>query len=171
MGAGGDGGMIAAVKLFHIAALSIWCAGLIALPLLLAKHEAGDEQEDYARLRMLTHLAYVRVVTPAAVIAITLGSALVFLRGVFVPWMFAKLVVVGVLVLLHAWIGHVTVTIGERRGGYTPRRAWPFVALALAAMLVILVLVLGKPVLGDGLAPGWLVAPRGQPLPVDEVPM
>lgn len=162
--------MIVAVKLLHIAALSIWCAGLVGLPLLLAKHEAGDEQEDYARLRMLTHHAYIRVVTPAAVIAIALGTALIFMRGVFVPWMFAKLVLVGVLVLLHAWIGHVTVNIGESRGGYTPKRAWPFLAAALAAMLVILVLVLGKPLLDGERLPSWLVAPQDQPLPVDEMP-
>ena len=29
--------MIVAVKLFHIAALIIWCAGLVGLPLVLAK--------------------------------------------------------------------------------------------------------------------------------------
>ena len=54
-------------------------------------------------------------------------------------WYFGEprtaLVLVGALVLLHAWIGHVTVNIGESRGGYTPKRAWPFLAAALAAML------------------------------------
>jgi putative membrane protein len=163
--------MIAAIKLLHIAALSIWCAGLIGLPLLLAKHDQDDQQEDFSRLRVLTHQAYIRVVTPAAVIAIALGTALIFLRGVFVPWMFAKLVLVGVLVLLHGWIGHVTVSIGEGKGDYAPRRAWPFLMAAAAAMLIILLLVLGKPVLGEGLVPGWLVQPQDQPLPVDEVPM
>lgn len=163
--------MIAAIKLLHIAALSIWCAGLVGLPLLLARHEESDDQEDYARLRLLTHQAYIRVVTPAAVIAIALGTALIFLRSVFVPWMFAKLVLVGALVLLHGWIGHVTVNVGESRGGYAPQRAWPFLTVALAAMLVILMLVLGKPMLNEGLVPNWLVEPQDQPLPVDEVPM
>ena len=163
--------MIVAIKLLHIAALSIWCAGLVGLPLLLVKHAPGDEQEDFSRLRVLTHSTYIRIVTPAAVIAIAMGTALIFLRDVFVPWMFAKLVLVGLLVLLHGWLGHITVNIGERRGGYAPARAWPFLVISLAAMLVVLVLVLAKPLLTEDLVPDWLTEPQGQSLPVDEVPM
>lgn len=163
--------MITALKFLHIAALSIWCAGLVGLPLVLAKHDKHHEQLDFARLRILTHQAYVRIVTPAAVIAITAGTALIFLRDVFVPWMFAKLVVVGLLVLLHAWIGHVTVLVGERQGAYAPDRGWPSLTLALAAMAAVLTLVLGKPLLGEQLMPEWLLTPQDQRLPVDEVPI
>lgn len=163
--------MIAALKLVHIAALSIWCAGLVALPLLLAKHDPHDEQETFSRLRLLTHRAYIGLITPAAVIAIAIGAALIFMRDVFVPWMFAKLVLVGLLVLLHAWIGHITLKMGEEQGTYDPPRARWLLALSLTAMCAILVLVLGKPVLSDTLAPSWLTAPMNQPLPVDEVPM
>ena len=164
--------MIVTVKFLHIAALAIWCAGLVSLPLLLAKHDRDDEQADYTRLRLLTHKAYVMIVTPAAVITIALGTALIFLRGVFVPWMFAKLVAVGVLVILHAWIGHITLIEGERQGNYDPPRYFSSIALSItaAATLTILALVLGKPQLGSNLAPDWLVAPQNQPLPVDEVP-
>ena len=163
--------MIVAVKLLHIAALSIWCAGLIALPLLLAKHDHHDQQAVFSRLRLLTHRAFIGLVTPAAVIAIAMGAALLFMRDVFVPWMFVKLVLVGVLVLLHAWIGHITINMGERQGDYDPPRARWLLALSLAAMCAILVLVLGKPVMSDRLAPSWLTEPMDQPLPVDEVPM
>lgn len=161
--------MITALKFLHIAALCIWCAGLVALPLLLAKHDVGDAQLEYARLRVLTHTAFIAIITPAAVLAIGLGTALLFLRGVFVPWMFAKLVLVGVLVLVHARIGHVTIRMGEE-GDYVPPVAWRLVLLSGTAMVAVLVLVLGKPNLSDGLAPAWLLAPQDQPLPVDEVP-
>lgn len=163
--------MIASLKFFHIAALSVWCAGLVGLPLLLARHSSGDEQAAFSALRRITHHAYVRVVTPAAVIAIALGTVLVFLRDVFVPWMFAKLVLVGVLVLIHAWLGHITLRVGERQGDYDTPSGAPFVAVALLAMLVILLLVLGKPVIGHGPLPEWLLSPRGQPLPIGEVPI
>ena len=162
--------MIAALKFLHIAALSIWCAGLVGLPLLLARHHPEDDQAGFARRRMVTHRAYVGVVTPAAVIAISLGTALVFLRDVFVPWMFAKLALVGLLVLAHAWIGHITLKVGERQGDYRPPPAAPLLIMSGAAMLVVLVLVLGKPWVGDELVPSWLLTPHGQPLPVDEVP-
>ncbi len=164
--------MIALIKLIHIAALSIWCAGLAGLPLLLSKHDSDDAQADYAHLRLLTHQAYIFIVTPAAVITIAMGTALIFLRDAFVPWMFAKLVAVGVLVLLHAWIGHITLMVGEQQGDYQPPRFWPPFMLCVTslAIIVILLLVLGKPMLGADLAPDWLLEPRGQPLPVDEVP-
>lgn len=163
--------MIAAAKFLHIAALSIWCAGLIALPLLLARHDPGDRQHDFSRLRFVTHYAYTRVVTPAAVLAIAIGTALIFLRDVFTPWMFAKLVAVGMLVLLHAWIGHVTLRVGEEQGDYDTPAAAPLVGASLAVMAIILVLVLGKPLLGDNLIPEWLRQSQDQPLPVDEVPI
>jgi putative membrane protein len=172
LGAGSDRDMITAVKFLHIAALAIWCAGLVGLPLVLAKHDADHEQLEYSRLRVLTHRAYTSIFTPAAVIAITMGTALVFMRGVFVPWMFAKLVGVGVLVLLHAWIGHITVTVGERQGNYDPPRALPLLTLSItaSAVIAILLLVLGKPQLSEGLVPDWLLRPLYQPLPVAEVP-
>lgn len=162
--------MIAALKFLHIAALSIWCAGLVGLPLLLALHHPADEQTHFSRLRMVTHRAYVSVVTPAAVIAISLGTVLVFVREVFVPWMFVKLALVGLLVLAHAWIGHVTLQVGERKGAYRLPHPAPLLAASGIVMIAILILVLGKPVLSDLLAPPWLLTPRGQTLPVDEVP-
>ncbi len=162
--------MIALLKFLHIAALSVWCAGLVGLPLLLARHDPSHDQTVYGRLRIVTHQAYVWVVTPAAVLAIALGTALIFLRGVFVPWLFAKLVAVGILVLVHAWIGHVTVKVGEHHGDYNSPAAGPAVAVSSVAMLAILFLVLGKPLVGDDLVPGWLLRPQGQPLPVVEVP-
>jgi putative membrane protein len=163
--------MIALLKFFHIAALAVWCAGLIGMPLLLARHDPTDRQADFARTRLATHHAYVRIMTPAAVIAIALGTMLVFLRGVFVPWMFAKLALVGLLVLIHAWIGHVTLKLGEEEGGYQPPPASLLVGVSLLAMLAILFLVLGKPVLGEGLLPAWLLGTQGQPLPLREVPI
>ncbi|MBS7813790.1 CopD family protein [Roseococcus pinisoli] len=163
--------MIAALKFFHIAALSIWCAGLVGLPLLLARHHPADDQAEFARTRLVTNHAYVRVVTPAAVIAIALGTALVFMRGVFVPWMFAKLVLVGLLVLIHAWIGHITLKFGEEQGHYRPPPAGLLVGMSLLAMLAILILVLGKPFLAEGILPDWLLGTQGQPLPLREVPI
>ncbi|PPD03372.1 MAG: hypothetical protein CTY36_08030, partial [Methylocystis sp.] len=94
---------------FHVLTLALWCAGLIALPLMLSHHDPSISQSDYARIRRYTHFAYTLGVTPAAVLAVASGTALVFLRDAFTPWMFLKLVFVGALVLTHGWVGH-TVT-------------------------------------------------------------
>lgn len=163
--------MIATIKFLHIAALCIWCAGLIGLPLLLARHSPADDQAAFSRLRIITHHGYIAVVTPAAVLSIALGTALVFLGNVFVPWMFAKLVLVGVLVVIHSWLGHITLQAGKRQGGYDPPGAAGFVVASLVAMVTILLLVLGKPLIGPEIVPDWLLSPRGQSLPVREVPI
>ncbi len=168
--AGGGRGMILAwVKALHLAALILWCAGLFALPLALSKHSLDESQADYARLRRITHYSYTRIVTPAAVIAILAGTALIFLRGVFVPWMFAKLVAVGLLVALHAFVGHVVVLMSERRGEYAPATSKPLIAVTIVVMTVVLLLVLGKPVVPD-LTPAWLDEPLNRHLPVEATP-
>lgn len=163
--------MITLFKFLHIGALLVWCAGLLGLPLLLAKHRPEELQLDYARLRFVTHYSYVRIVTPAAVLAISFGTVLIFLRGVFVPWLFVKLVAVGGLVAIHAYIGHITLLMGERVGKYQPPGGRFLVGLSLLALLVILVLVLGKPIIAAELLPSWLLEPQDQPLPVPETPI
>lgn len=163
--------MIVAVKFLHIAALSLWCAGLLALPLLLALHAPGGGQQNFARLRLVTHGGYTRIVTPAAVIAIAAGTALIFLRGTWTPWFFTKLVLVGILALFHAWIGHVTLAMGEGDGDVPSPRAWPVVAGVSTVVVAILVVVLAKPGISADLIPDWLEQPRNQSLPVEEVPI
>ncbi|MHA6723914.1 CopD family protein [Sphingomonas sp. RS2018] len=161
--------MLTLVKAVHIAALILWCAGLVALPLVLGKHDTDETQADYARLRRITHYGYTWIVTPAAVVAIAAGTALIFVRGAFVPWMFAKLVAVGVLVALHALVGHTVVLMSERRGEYEPPTSVPLVGAMLATMTAVLVLVLAKPAMPD-LIPAWLEAPQGRQLPLEATP-
>ncbi len=161
--------IVAWIKALHLAALILWCAGLVALPLALSKHAIGESQADYARLRRITHYGYTRIVTPAAVIAIAAGTALIFVRGVFVPWMFAKLVAVGLLVALHAFVGHIVVLMSERRGDYAPPSSVPLLGATSVIMTAVLLLVLAKPVMPD-LTPRWLDQPQHRQLPVEATP-
>lgn len=162
--------MLTALKALHIAALIVWCSGLFALPLLLSKHGPQQTQSHFARLRKLTDSNYRYVMTPAAVVAIAAGSALVFVRSVYEPWMFAKLAAVGLLVCLHTWQGWAVARMGETAG----QARLPAVALmtgfAVCLIDAVLVLVLGKPPLPVDLLPDWLMTPRYRPLPVEEPP-
>lgn len=162
--------IVTLVKSLHIAALILWCAGLVALPLMLGKHRTDEAQADYARLRLLTHDSYAFIVTPAAVVAIAAGTLLIYLRGVFEPWMFAKLVAVGLLVALHALVGHTVLLMSERRGEYAPPSAVPLITGSIATMIAVLLLVLAKPVVPD-ILPHWLTVPQHRQLPVDETPI
>jgi protoporphyrinogen IX oxidase len=156
-------------KALHILGLIVWCAGLLAMPLMLGQHDPAHSQDEFGRLRRSTHLTYTMVVTPAAVIAVIAGTWLIFLRETFFPWLYAKLFFVFILVCVHAWVGHVIVTIGESGGQRRPPGPLLPLAAMLMPMVAILVLVLAKPELGGIEFPDWLTEPRGGQL-LFEVP-
>ncbi|MEH0070121.1 CopD family protein [Pannonibacter sp. Pt2-lr] len=107
--------MIAGLKFLHIAGLASWSAALLAMPLLMRAHGSADNQRQYARFRLITHIGYIGFATPAALITIIAGTGLIFAAGVFEPWLLLKLSFVAAMVLVHAWIGHLIQRSGEER--------------------------------------------------------
>lgn len=159
--------LIPHAKAVHVAMLSLWCAGLFALPLMLARHDPVLGQSDYVRIRHATYYGYVLVVTPAGLLAIGSGIVLIFLRETFVLWFFAKMVFVAALVSFHVWVGYTLVAVGETGGrDDPPDPGWPL-AILLVPVAAILTLVLAKPELGEIPMPAWLEEPLGVQLPFD----
>lgn len=155
------------LKALHVAMLGLWCAGLFALPLMLARHDPAIGQLDYARIRRATHYGYTFFVTPAAMIAIASGTLLIFLREVFVLWLFAKLVLVALLVAFHAWVSYIIVAVAETPGTHRPPEPLWSALLLTCLILGILALVLAKPDLGGIPTPAWIERPWGVQLPFD----
>ena len=155
------------VKALHLIFLCIWVAGLFALPRMLARHDRAIVQQEFTQIRRATHFGYVWVITPAAVLAIASGTALVFLREVFTGWAFAKFVLVALLVAMHASVGHTIIAVAETEGQHEPPE--PLVPTVLISVLVIgiLGLVLAKPELDELTMPSWLMQPMGRQLPFD----
>ncbi|WP_428030972.1 CopD family protein [Ancylobacter sp.] len=168
--------MIAVLKAVHILTLSLWCAGLVALPIVLQVYGRREEvrtQAGFSEFRLLVHATYTRIVTPAAIIAIAAGTGLIFAVGITDPWLMAKLVAVVGMVLVHAWLGHLSVQASEGRGSYQMPPALLALPAALLCMGAVLYLVLAKPDLQpliDALPPS-LKAPQGRPLPSALVPI
>ena len=158
------------IKALHVIALSLWMGGLFGLPVMLSRHDPAIGQADFSRIRLASHVSYVWIVTPAAVTAIVAGTWLIFLREVFVVWMFAKLVFVALLIAFHAWVGHHIVKVGESDGRHEPPRPLVPLLVLLVPVLAILTLVLMKPELEEIPMPDWLTQPRDRQLPVSEVP-
>jgi len=168
--------MIAVLKFVHISALALWCAGLVALPVILHFYGRGDShrtQAGFERLRHLTHFSYIGMLGPAAVVAIAAGTALIFLLELVDAWMMVKLVAVAGMALVHAWLGHLTSQIGHGAGEY--RLPPPLLALVavLPLMGVVLWLVLAKPDLQPLIEqlPEFLRVPQGRELPEGVVPI
>ncbi|MDO5630621.1 MAG: CopD family protein [Paracoccus sp. (in: a-proteobacteria)] len=162
--------MIAALKFLHIATMLAWCAALVALPVLLAVYgdtwrnrAGGQAQARYAEFRLITHYGYIGFATPAAIISIAAGTALIFAAGVFDLWFAAKLALVSGMALVHAWIGQLILISGEQQG--RARLPHPLIALALGLPLMagVLWLVLAKPDLSGVSAwmPAFMLSPRG----------
>jgi len=160
-------GLIPHFKALHLSFVAIWIAGLLALPRMLARHDRAVVQAEFAQIRRATHYGYVWIVTPAAVLAIATGSALVFLREVFTVWVFAKFILIAGLVTVHAWVGHTIIEVAETKGQQEPPE--PMVPTLLIAGLAVgvLFLVLAKPDLSGVALPSWLMEPLNRQLPFD----
>lgn len=151
--------MIATLKLVHIAAVSIWMAGLVSLPGLFFKREQVAENEEMFRLQRMVRHAYLVLVSPAAFIAIATGTGLIFLREAFEPWLSVKLALVGALVVIHTISGLVIIRL-FREGEMYP--VWRFIGMTITSLtlvLCVLYLVLAKPVLS--MSPSVLSEPGG----------
>lgn len=136
--------MIWMVKLLHLAMISIWAGGLMALPFLLLQRRAltGDPLH---RLHRQARALYVSILSPAAFVAIASGTALVFLRDTFSEWFSLKLVVVGVLAVLHVRAGLLILRVFDADGSFGKAGAIFLTLAILAAVSGVLLIVLWKP--------------------------
>lgn len=151
-------------KALHISTIALWAVGLIMLPLLFRAYRPQLSDSAYVRFRQLTHYSYVRFLTPAAVIAVGSGIVLIMLRGIFEPWLFAKLGLVSVLAALHAYVGHMIVETAETRGRVDLPPPYLVLTPVMLVLAGILVLVLAKPEFAVEW-PRWMTEPQSWSIP------
>lgn len=139
--------IVAWLKLIHIAAISLWAFGLMALPPMLMRrnHVAGDAALH--NLHRATRYYYLAFLSPAAALAVISGTALIFLAQVYAPWFAAKLAFVAVLCMMHGLAaGRILKVFGEE-ARYPRWLGLLSLFLLVGTVGAILFLVLGKPVL------------------------
>lgn len=151
--------MLLWLKLLHIGALAIWVAGLLYLPAMLLAHRRVEDRQDFARIRMSSRFVYMGLVSPMAFIAIGAGTALFFIADALHPWMFLKLIGVGVLVIGHLQYGHLLAHLADEEAQSPPRQLVLITGLVLVSALAILALVLAKPDIPSDSLPSWLTQP------------
>jgi protoporphyrinogen IX oxidase len=133
------------LKFVHLAAIAIWSGGLLALPFLFWQRRALEVGPDLDRLHRIARLVYVELTSPAAFIAIASGTALIFLQATFEEWFTLKMILVGLMAMLHVVAGLVMHQLFLPRGRFG---RLSFVALASSyALLIVAILwvVLAKP--------------------------
>jgi putative membrane protein len=150
------------LKSLHIAALVIWCGGLLTLPILLTQREAaGNRGAEVDRLHRYTRFAYIALVSPAAFVAIGSGTALILVREIFTVWLAIKLVFVGFLVFLHVWLGLLVLSVFKEDKNFRPWRAVSGVVTISLTLTGILWAVLAKPDLSTDFLPADFHEPGG----------
>lgn len=153
--------MIVWLKVAHILALMVWCAGLLVFPSLYVQRNRVGSRDELDELQRVVRMLYIGVTSPAAFVAVVAGTALMFAREVFSPWMMAKLVAVGVLVMIHVRDGYVVLGLFEPGRRYGRWRGVLGTATTLCAIATVLALVLAKPELDPDVLPAWLRQPGG----------
>jgi len=105
--AGRAGALTLLLKFVHLAAIAIWSAGLVVLPVMFWQRRTLDLGAELDRLHRMTRFVYVEMASPAAFVAIASGTALIFLQSTFQEWFSTKMVLVGAMVMLHVVAGFV----------------------------------------------------------------
>ncbi|HEV7346249.1 MAG TPA: CopD family protein [Devosia sp.] len=136
--------IVTALKFVHVAAISLWSGGLLALPFLYQQRR-GLEGDALHRLHAFTRFFYINLVSAGAFAAIASGTALILLRETYANWFSAKLLAVSVMTGIHIFSGLLILRIFEKTGRYPSTRFLLTVPLTAISICAILALVLGKP--------------------------
>ena len=126
--------MLLWLKIAHIASMSVWFSGLFLLVRLFAARRRGQRDARPDFFNPVANRLFFRIATPAGVLTIALGMALIPWAEPG-AWLLAKLILVALVVLVHLWMGaHLhALGKGERRPGIAPRLlGWSPLLLLLA---------------------------------------
>ena len=149
------------LKFVHLAAIAIWSGGLIALPFLFWQRRALEAGPDLDRLHRIVRLVYVELTSPAAFIAIASGTALIFLQATFEEWFTIKMVLVGLMAMLHVVAGLVMHQLFSPSGRFG---RFSFLTLASTYLVLVTAIVwvaLAKPVIDSNQFAAHLFEPGG----------
>lgn len=147
------------LKFLHIAGIAVWVAGLLYLAAMLLGHHKVRDRQDFARVRMGSRFAYMGLVSPAAVVAVGAGGILLFVSDALHPWMFVKLMAVGVLVIAHIQYGYVLMHLADEEAEGPTLRIKAIAIAIFASASAIIWLVLAKPAIPGSIFPSWITEP------------
>jgi protoporphyrinogen IX oxidase len=133
------------IKTFHIVFVVAWYAGLFYLPRLFVYHAQAHDTISIERFKIMERKLYFGIMTPSAVLAIGLGLWLMSFgfRG---GWLHAKLALVGLLLILHAYLGKLMLDFKHDRNRHSHVfYRWLNEIPALPILVAAVYLVIAKP--------------------------
>ena len=130
------------VKAFHIIAVVTWFAALFYLPRLFVYHAMSDDAASIERFKVMERKLYRGIMTPSAMVAVTLGLWLWLGFGFSGGWLHAKLALVTVLLGYHGYCGKLLRDFRDdrnRHGHVFYRWFNEFPVLILVAVVILAV--------------------------------
>ncbi|MGF6573055.1 putative membrane protein [Paraburkholderia sp. GAS333] len=149
------------LKFIHLAAIALWSGGLIVLPFLFWQRRALTSGAELDRLHRITRLVYVELTSPAAFVAIASGTALIFLQATFVEWFSLKMVLVGIMAMLHVVAGLVMLNLFLPDGRFSRLSGVALMSAYVVVIVAIIWIVLAKPHVDSNLFAPHLFEPGG----------
>lgn len=138
-------GLIAWILALHVGALLLWSASLFALPALYAVYPSVRHPRDLQRLQAMARFTFLAIASPAGVVTIIAGTALIHPTGAYSGWLVLKLMVVTLLVVFHAACGRIVVLLHDDPMLLSSRTHLSLLAVPAILIPCVLWLVLAKP--------------------------
>jgi len=134
------------VKSFHIVFVIAWFAGLFYLPRLFVYHAQATDATSIERFKLMERRLYRGIMTPSMVVALALGTWTWLGWDIAGAWLYAKLVLVGVLVAHHFFLGELVKEFARDDNRHSPVfYRWLNEIPALPLLVLIVILVVVKP--------------------------
>jgi len=132
------------LKSLHIVFVTSWFAGLFYLPRIFVNLAMEDDAKAYDRLLLMATKLF-RFMTPLAALALIFGMWLWLGYGFRGGWLHAKLALVALLVVYHAWCGRLLVRFKQRANAHSHRWYRWFNEAPVLLLFSIVALVVLKP--------------------------
>ena len=131
------------LKSLHIIFMVTWFAGLFYLPRLFVYHALATDAIGIERFKVMERKLYRGIMTPCMVLTLVFGTWMWLGYGFAGGWLRAKLVLVGLLVGYHFWLGRLAMDFAAdaNRRSHVFYRWINELPLVLLAAIVILVVV------------------------------
>jgi len=103
------------VKALHIVFMVTWFAGLFYLPRLFVYHAMAGDTAGKERFKVMERKLYRGIMAPGAVLTLVFGVWLWLGYGLGGAWLYAKLVVVVLLIGYHLYCGKLLADFARDR--------------------------------------------------------
>ena len=133
------------VKAWHLIFMVTWFAGLFYLPRLFVYHSMSNDAASIARFKIMERKLYFGIMTPGGVLTIVFGLWLWLGYGISGGWLYAKLMLVGLLMAYHLYCGKLLADFKHDRNRHTHVYYRWFNEVPVLLLIAVILLVVVKP--------------------------